>query len=269
MKKFRNFYTDIYSYFILKKNIDPKRIEKIFALLRVDTTFKTTSVNRMTDVNLRLKKYINKFFSKKITICDFGISSGQSTLELFNDLNKTKIKTLYGFDKQIRIKIYKIKNFIFVYSSKNNLLFVEHNKYCVRYRFFFILKKLEKFFLYLFNLMNIKYEKSKVLISDLDKVDKFKFFEQDIFNIEKKYFNLFDVVRVSNLLNYNYFSDSKLKKAIINISKISKENCILLVNRTTTKKINIASFFIKKQGKFRLLEDINGGSEIKNLILSC
>ena len=115
----------------------------------------------------------------------------------------------------------------------------------------------------------MKHEKSNVLIPNLDKIDKFKFFEQDIFDIEKKYFNLFDVVRVSNLLNYNYFSKSKLNKAIMNINKISKENCILLVNRTTEKKKNIASFFIKKQGKFRLLEDINGGSEIKNLILSC
>ena len=190
-------------------------------------------------------------------------------MELFNNLNKTKIKSLYGFDKQIHIKIYRIKKFIFIYSSKNNLLFVEYNKYCVRYRFFFILKKLENFFLYLFYAMNVKHEKSNVLIPNLDKIDKFKFFEQDIFDIKKKYFNLFDVVRVSNLLNYNYFSKSKLKKAIININKISRENCILLVNRTTKKKKNTASFFIKKQGKFRLLEDINGGSEIKNLILSC
>ena len=52
MQKFSNLYTDIYSYFVLKKKIDSKRIEKIFALLRVDTTFKTTSDNRMNDINL-------------------------------------------------------------------------------------------------------------------------------------------------------------------------------------------------------------------------
>ena len=63
MQKF-NFYTDIYSYFVLKKNIDPKRIEKIFALLRVDTTFKTTSNSRMNDINLKLLKYFKNFFQK-------------------------------------------------------------------------------------------------------------------------------------------------------------------------------------------------------------
>ena len=31
----------------------------------------------------------------------------------------------------------------------------------------------------------------------------------------------------------------------------------------------MASFFRKKNGKFELLEDVNGGSEIKDLMLSC
>ena len=89
MKKQNNF-TDIYSYFILKKKINEKMMKKIFSLLRVDSTFMTTSYNRMFDVNIILNKYIKKYFSKKIVICDFAVSSGQSTLELFFDLNKNK-----------------------------------------------------------------------------------------------------------------------------------------------------------------------------------
>lgn len=268
MKKFNNFYTDIYSFFILKKNINKYRMEKIFSKLRVDNTFKTTSYNRMGDINKKLKKYIKKFFSKKILVCDFGVSSGQSTLELYYSLNKKQIKYLYGFDKQIYIKIYKFKKFIFLYSLKNDLLMVEYDKYCLRYRYYYIFKKIERLLVYLLDLINIKYEKSKVLIPNLDKIDKCKFYEQDIFQIKKKYFNLFDVVRVTNLLNYSYFSENKLKEAIKSINKISKNNCIILVNRTTDKKKNTASFFRKKNGKFELLEDVNGGSEIKNLMLS-
>ncbi len=267
MKKFNNFYTDVYSFFILKKNINKISMEKIFSKLRVDNTFKTTSYNRMNDVNKKLKSYIKKFFSKKVMICDLGVSSGQSTLELYNDLNEHQIQYIYGFDKQIYLKIYKVKKFIFLFSSKNNLLMVEHDKYCLRFRYFFIFKNIEKFLIYMLDLMNIKCQKSKVLIPNLDKIDKCKFFEQDIFHIKKKYFNLFDVVRVTNLLNYSYFSKEKLKMAIFNINKISKENCIVLVNRTTNKKKNTASLFRKKNGKFELIEDVNGGSEIKDLML--
>jgi hypothetical protein len=268
MTKFKKSYTDIYSFFIKKKIINKNNMEKIFSLLRVDTTFKTTSYNRMTDINVKLKKYIKKFFSKKVTICDFGVSSGQSTLELYYDLNKIKIKNIYGFDKHIHLKIYRFKKLIFLYSSKNDLLMVEYDKHSLRYRYFFIFKKIEFFFLYLLNFMNIKHEKSNVLMPNLNKIDKCKFFEQNIFDVEKKYFNSFDVVRVSNLLNYSYFSKAKLRMAISNIHKISKEKCIILVNRTTNKKKNLASFFIKKNSKFELLEDVNGGSEIKELMLS-
>ena len=192
MKKFNNFYTDINSFFILKKNINKVRMEKIFSKIRVDTTFKTTSYNRMADINKKLKNYIKKFFLKKIIVCDFGVSSGQSTLELYNDLNKEQLQNIYGFDKQIFLRIYKYKKYIFLYSSKKKLLMVEYDKYCLRYRYFFVFKKLEKFLVYLLDLMKIKFQKSKVLVPNLEKIDKCKFFEQDIFNIEKKYFNLKD-----------------------------------------------------------------------------
>lgn len=267
MKKIKNFYTDIYSFFILKKNIDKARIERIFSLLRVDNTFKTTSFNRMFDLNKKLKKYIKKFFSKKVVVCDIGISSGQTTFELYNELKEEIIKDIYGFDKNLNIKIYRLKKLIFLYSSKNDLLMVEYDKYCLRYRYFFIFKKLQKLLLNLLKFMNIKCEESNVLMPNLDKIDKCKFFEQSIFNIEKKYYNLFDVVRISNLLNYSYFSKKHLIKAISNINKISKEKSIIIVNRTTNKNKNLASFFIKKNRKFELLEDINGGSEIKDLML--
>jgi hypothetical protein len=275
MKEKNKNYTDIYSYFVLRKNINKKMMKKIFSLLRVDSTFMTTSYNRMFDVNLILKKYLNKYFSKKPMVCDFAVSSGQSTLELLSDLTKQKIKNIYGFDKKIYITIYKIGKLIFLYSSKNDLLMVEYDKQCLRYRYFFLLKKLEKIFpslfdkLYLFDLININYKKSKLLIPSLDKINEIKFYEQDIFNIDKKYFNFFDVVRVSNLLNYSYFSKTQLKKAILNIKKISKDNSIILINRTPNKKKkNTASFFRKKKGKFELIKDINGGSEIKKLMLS-
>lgn len=268
MKKLKNSYTDVYSFFIQKKNMNKDNVEKIFSLLRVDTTFKTTSYNRMPELNMKLKKYIKKLFSKNIRICDFGVSSGQSTLELYQDLNKLKIKKIYGFDKHINIKVYKFKNLVFIYSSKNDLLMVEYKKHCLRYRYFYIFKKIENFLLYFFHFIKIKHKKSNVLMPNLNKINKCKFFEQNIFNINKKYYDLFDVVRVSNLLNYSYFSKDKLKVAISNINKISKEKCIILVNRTTSKKKNLATFFIKKNGKFVLLEDINGGSEIKELMLS-
>ena len=213
-------------------------------------------------------KIIENVFLKKVVICDIGVSSGQSSFELYKDLEVNKVKCIYGFDKQIYIKIYKINKFVFLFSSKKNLLMVEYNKNCLRYRYFLMFKKIDKFLFFMFNFLDIKFHSSTVILPNLNNIKKLKFFEQDIFDIKKKYFNFFDVIRISNLLNYSYFSEDKLKIAISNINKISKERCIIIVNRTTDKKKNLGSIFIKKKNKFVLLEDINEGSEVKKLILS-
>ena len=91
-------------------------------------------------------------------ICDFGISSGQSTYELFLDIGKPKIKKIYGFDKQIYLHIYKFNKFIFLFSKNKKLLMVEYDKYCLRYRYFYIFKKFEKVLLFIFNFMKKKFE---------------------------------------------------------------------------------------------------------------
>ena len=206
-RKDKSLYTDVYSFFVLRKKIDKKRAENIFKLLRVDDTFKTTSENRMLDINQKLKKHLKNFFKKKVMICDFGISSGQSTYELFLDIGKPKIKKIYGFDKQIYLHIYKFNKFIFLFSKNKKLLMVEYDKYCLRYRYFYIFKKFEKVLLFIFNFMKKNLRISEVLIKNFKKNNIFKFIEQDIFNVQNKYHNLFDVVRVSNLLNYSYFSE--------------------------------------------------------------
>ena len=152
---------------------------------------------------------------------------------------------------------------------------VEYDKQCLRYRWFLLFKKIEKILptlfnqIYLFDLINIKYNRSKLLIPNLEKINKIKFFEQDIFNVNKKYFNLFDVIRVSNLLNFSYFSETKLKKAITNLKKISKENSIILINRTPNNKIkNTASIFIKRKVSLSCLKILMGVLKLKLIMLS-
>ena len=55
----------------------------------------------------------------------------------------------------------------------NELLMVEYNKQCLRYRYFFLFKLVEKLLpglfnkIYLFDLINIKLKKSKLLIENL------------------------------------------------------------------------------------------------------
>ena len=55
---------------------------------------------------------------------------------------------------------------------------VEYDKQCLRYRWFLLFKKIEKILptlfnqIYLFDLINIKYNRSKLLIPNLEKINK-------------------------------------------------------------------------------------------------
>ena len=169
-KKDKNLYTDVYSFFVLRKKL-VKRLENIFKLLRVDNTFKTTSENRMLDINKKLKKHLNNFFTKKVMICDFGISSGQSTYELFLDMGKTKNKKIFMdlINKFIFVFINLINLFFYLVKIKK-LLMVEHDKYCLRYRFFYIFKKFDKILFFIFNFMKKNSKISEVLIKNFKKI---------------------------------------------------------------------------------------------------
>ena len=47
---------------------------------------------------------------------------------------------------------------------------VEYNKYCLRYRYFFLFQKIEKILIFIFKLINIEGKKSNLLIPGLKKL---------------------------------------------------------------------------------------------------
>jgi len=264
------YYTNIYDYFVEKKVDCENQFENIYAKLKVGTTYKTTAKNRMDKLNEVSENVLsnNLNATDKLKICDFGISSGDTTLDLIYALNEKNFSfEIIGFDKNIEATMITLGKFIFLFSSDNRLLFVEYNKYAVK-------KKIVKFFSIfektLFKFLNYsKYtEKKKIdlLSNDLRNSNNFKFEEQDIFKINE-YLSQFDFIRVSNLLNFSYFSDEQINLACKNIFKILKNGGILLVNRTSGTEEN-GSFFIKDEKEFKLIQDFGKGSETKNIVLS-
>ena len=54
---------------------------------------------------------------------------------------------------------------------------------------------------------------------------------------------ILSLIRVSNLLNFSYLSENKLKQAILNLKKILKENSIVCVNRRPKNSKKIQQVF--------------------------
>ncbi|WP_437295111.1 hypothetical protein [Sorangium sp. So ce426] len=75
------------------------------------------------------------------------------------------------------------------------------------------------------------------------------------------------VVKAANILNRAYFSDDQLRRAARNFWRALAPDGLLLVidNRDAEK----ASLFARTEGGFEHIDSIHGGTEIKELILSC
>ena len=155
-----------------------------------------------------------------------------------------------------------------MFSTYSELIFIEYKGYCLRKRYFKVIKIFQKLiYNYLSNYSRIPTGDCDLIIPELKNIQNFYSDEQDIFNVDKKYFNKFNFIRISNLLNKSYFSENKIYLAKENILKIAKENAIILINRNETIKKYSGTFFIKKNGKFKIYMDINKGSEVRNIFV--
>ena len=98
-----------------------------------------------------------------------------------------------------------------------------------------------------------------------------EFVDDDIMQEDPKSFKAqFDMVRVANLLNLCYFSDSQILKSLRKIrERFMKPGSLLLVVRTEPDSLNHATLFcLEDSGDFRAIFRYGNGSEIENLVLS-
>lgn len=78
--------------------------------------------------------------------------------------------------------------------------------------------------------------------------------------------NTFNFVRCMNILNIEYFPEDKIIIGLQNLKDSLVDKGILLIGRTLQNGVNQASFYKKENNNLILMEEINGGSEIKSII---
>jgi hypothetical protein len=79
---------------------------------------------------------------------------------------------------------------------------------------------------------------------------------------------LLDIVKVANVLNRLYFSDEQIMKALMSLKVSMKPEGKLVI--TDNREVEMASMFCRnRDGKFALETEINGGTEIADLVKRC
>jgi hypothetical protein len=93
--------------------------------------------------------------------------------------------------------------------------------------------------------------------------------EQDLFRFDPGLAGSFDFVRCCNVLNRRYFEDSRIVEAVGLLSGYLKRDGLLLVSRTVDGEAgtrHAASLWRKGEGGLRHVADLNGGSEVRQLV---
>ena len=90
------------------------------------------------------------------------------------------------------------------------------------------------------------------------------FIDYDVFETREK--SRFTFVRCMNLLNLDYFSSDKIEGALRNIVGSLKEGGILQIGRTMRDGHNMAGFYINTRGGLRLVREVGGGTELRDIL---
>lgn len=268
--------------------ITPELEEEFFASLRLrNGTYKTTFQKRFSKINNELLKLLNNGDIQMSNLLDIGMSSGISTLELYDDLKSVGYKSrIAGTD--FMMDAYLTHVFPGCYALMDN------TGYPLRYDLlrwsikpwvtsedywsgFFILRKCinlafgnrAKNMICGNKFANLT--KVKLITPRLYKHSNIVVQKDDITQYNHQFNEKFNFIRAANILNKGYFTEAVLVSIIGNIKRyLTRPTGALLVVRTHENGINHGSLFnIESAGTGKVIRRFGEGSEIEDIVLGC
>ncbi len=231
---------------------------------------KTTCPGRFNDLDAITVQMLERR-KAPVRLHDVAVSSGITALELYQRLRAANIAPDYHIsDKYARLQFVQNGALTRIYDADRQLiqvycagLFADHQT-----RWFFPLSKL------LF-LQARRWPLPETFSGDLLLYDRkviaalesgiLQHQDYDVFTTPMS--GRYDYVRCMNLLNSAYFSEPRLQKAVLNLSRSLKPGGILQIGRSLFPNgENRVSFYRRDGGRLRLIHHHQGGSEIHDLI---
>ncbi len=277
----------LYRFFVEGNEKLPPDFERLlFRLITLPNgTTKNTSAGRLDDLNALMLPFLKNITSPSIK--DVAVSSGISTVEWIQYLKKNNVKPY------IKATDLFAKAFLVIKSDsiailcdqdlnpvlleiRNTMFRTSFPKGSTRYFWGKLLSGAVKRFW-----LQIKPGKEnsfrdntypavipvELFTSALKNTSDIDFAEEDILlpPFENE-INKYDVIRAANILNKVYFSNDGLEMILSNLASQLKTGGILAVCKTDDAGKNHAGIFTKKDNGFILLQNMNGGTEIENIV---
>ena len=254
---------------LLLKNFLLDDFESSISAIKADNIWKTTKRNRHVISDQLIRNKLSHFINP--VILEVGASSGTASLDLikstYNSINKFYITDL---SFSIRYIVKDDKTYFYHPVSKKCVM-------CVSDRWIFyndssnstyplgaIIKKIfTKAPSYdpgsLGNLSLIHPTIKEIALNDKRIIVR----EFDIF--EEWELQKVDLIKVANVLNLTYFSEKLIRKAVINLKRALKKGGYLIITESR-KNERVSIFKLTDSGAFTLVENVNSGCQIEQII---
>lgn len=268
------------------EQLTPRMEEDFFtSLMTRNKTYKTTFHDRFADINLHLLEYLLHHGSPAPRVLDVGVSSGISTVELYDDLRQGGLEVeILATD--ILVDAFLVRVFPECHALVDpggfplrlDLPHVTMKPWVTRddyYNGFFILRKFVNT-LFTHRVHRILRNPGDARISEVKLVTPrvlakagITVCADDISRYNSAFEGRFDFIRVANVLNKGYFSPALLSTMIANIGRyLRKPYGSLFVVRTHEDRTNHGTLFRKGDNQhFEVVHRFGSGSEVEDLVL--
>lgn len=268
------------------EQLTPRMEEDFFtSLMARNKTYKTTFHDRFSDINPYLLEHLLHHGPPAPRVLDIGVSSGISTVELYDDLRRGGLDVgILATD--ILIDAFLVKVFPKCHALVDpggfplrlDLPLVTMKPWVTRddyYSGLFILRKFVNT-LFTHRAHRILRNPGDVRISEVKLVTPRALAKagitvctDDISRYNSSFEGRFDFVRAANVLNKGYFSSALLSTMIANIGRyLRKPHGSLFVVRTHADRTNHGTLFRREGDQhFEVVHRFGSGSEIEDIVL--
>lgn len=266
--------------------VTPEAEQEFFSSLKLrNGTYKTTFQKRFSKINRDLQGLVESGQVGVDHVLDIGISSGSSTLELYEDLAAAgKHSHIIGTDLSTEASLvnvapgcfalvdstgYPLRYDIFKWSIKPWVVSSDYHNG------FFILRKCINLALgYRSRKLISQFNSARVstvrLITPmLRKHPNIVVQKDDVTQYNHLFEGKFNFIRAANVLNKGYFTDTALVAIIDNIKHyLARPKGALLVVRTHENAVNQGTLFsIEENGGCEIIQRFGDGSEVEAIVL--
>lgn len=268
--------------------LTPRMEQEFFSsLMTSNKTYKTTFHQRFADINPSVVQLLQEQGLQNPSVLDIGISSGVSTLELYDDFHAG------GLDAKVVASDILLNAFLVRVLPGCHAL-VDPNGFPLRFDMpfgtmkpwvtrrdywngLFVLRKAISTMLARRARRTLKKPGDyrtipvKLVTPRLLANENVVICNDDIQRYNHRFTGKFDFVRAANVLNKGYFAPDVLASMLVNIRHYLAEPWgALLVVRTHEDRINHGTLFRLGDGqRFEVVRRFGDGSEIEDLVLQC